>query len=85
MRTALMIKRESGFVSNETGQLVNITSEQALLDSFAADENRKYSFVELYTKLAELKAKTLRQLNDDAWKFAEANQLGYDFELYISK
>ncbi len=81
MRKAIMIKVENLYVSNETGQPVNITSMQFNIDYF--NHSGYYSFVQIYTKLAELKAKTLRQLNDDAWKFAEQNNLGYDFELYI--
>lgn len=85
MRQALVIKRDTGYVSNTTGQLVEISSQEALLDGFFTGSEKKYTFIELYKKLGVLKAKTLRQLNDDAWKFAEENTLGYDFELYIIK
>jgi len=83
MKQAYIIGMKTGYVSNESGQLVNITSEQALLDGFYSDADRKYSFVELFTKLGEIKAKTLRQINEMAWKYAEENNLSYDFQLYF--
>lgn len=85
MKQAYIIGTKTGYVSNETGELVNITSEQALLDGFFTGTDRKYTFVELFTKLGEIKAKTLRQINELAWQYAEANNLSYDFQLYFPK
>ena len=82
--TAVIVKRVPAYVSNETGNLVSISSNEALLDGFNG-EDKKYTWIELFTKLGTITANTLRALNDNAWTYAENNQLGFDFELHIIK
>lgn len=85
MKKGFIIKRETAYISNRTGEIVNPSFQERLMDSIFTGDNANFCLIELYTKLAEVKGKTLKSLHQQTIAFAEKNNLYSDFELFICK
>lgn len=81
--SGIIIKIETGHISNATGEMVQISFLESSADVISG--SNKYTFVELYSKLGDVQGKTLRQLNENAHQFAETNNLGSNFLLHVIK
>lgn len=82
MKKVVIVKIESLHIDNETCQPIKISFEQSAIDQITG--TNKFSFVEVYTLLDTLKAKTFRKLSQDVeiW-MAERNN--YDIHAILVK
>lgn len=79
--TGIILTQTTKYVSNDTCQVVELTSEQKLMDSIFGD---KYTLVELVAKVGVIEANTLAALNDLAYDFASSKNVR-DFSVYLIK
>lgn len=78
--TAKILQQQTVYIDNETGNPCSPSETERLLDSI--NGSNKYTFCMLYSCIGEIRGKTKKSLNEQAYKFAEENKL-YDFELFI--
>ena len=79
--TAKIITTEVVYL-NQDGQIVTgLSSNDKLLSAIYGT----YIFAELAQCVGQITGKTLSALNAAAYDYAEANNLGYDFKLFIVK
>lgn len=75
-----MVNTTGKYISNDTCEVVNISSDAAMLSMFLNDG--KYSFVELCTCLSTITGNTYRELDNKAQSYAEENNM-YDFAVIM--
>lgn len=81
MKTVILVNIAPVYVSNETGYPVELTDNEKLLNSLFSSQ---YTFVQVYTKLAEFKGKTYKDLDRQITEYSAKNNY-YDFESIIIK
>ena len=80
MKTVILVNIKPVYVSNETGYPVQLTDNEKLLNSLFTSQ---YTFVEVYTKLAEFKGKTYKVLDEQISEYSKTNS--HDFLSIIIK
>lgn len=78
--TAKILKQQTVYIDNESGNPCTPSETERLLD--AINGNNKYTFCILYSCIGDIKGKTKKSLNEQAYKFAQEKGI-YDFELFI--
>ena len=81
MKKIVLVNITPVYISNESCKPVQLTETEKLLNSLFSSQ---YTFVQVYTKLAEFKAKTYKELDRLIDEFSTKTN-NYDFHSIIIK
>lgn len=80
MKKVFLVNIKPVYIDNNTCQPVTLTPEERLLNSLFSSQ---YTFVEVYTKLAEFKGNTYKVLDEQISEYSKTNS--HDFLSIIIK
>lgn len=79
--SAIVIKRETVYLSSETGEVVTPTEQERLIDSIWAD-SRRFIYTDIFTKIGIATGQKISDLELNIWDVARKANVGYDFEIF---
>ena len=80
MKQVFLINIRPAYICNNTGNEITLNDNEKLLNSLFTSQ---YTFVEIYTKMAEFKGKTYKALDEQISEYSKTNS--HDFLSIIIK